>query len=130
VMVASDGVPITGPKIHPRGQGTYARVLGHYVREQRALTLMDALRKMTLLPARRLEAHAPMMHNKGRIREGADADITVFDPARVIDKATYDSPLQYSEGIQYVLVNGVPVIRDGQFVEGAFPGRAVRAPRQ
>jgi dihydroorotase len=130
VMVASDGVPITGPKIHPRGQGTYSRVLGHYVREQHALTLMDALRKMTLLPAQRLEAHAPMMRNKGRIREGADADITVFDPARVIDKATYDSPLQYSDGIQYVLVNGVPVIRDGQVVDGIFPGRVVRAPRR
>ena len=128
VIVASDGVPITGPKIHPRGQGTFARVLRHYVREQHALTLMDALRKMTLMPARRLEAHVPMMRNKGRIREGADADITIFDPATVIDKATYDAPLQYSAGIQYVLVNGVPVIKDGQFVEGIFPGRAIRAP--
>jgi N-acyl-D-aspartate/D-glutamate deacylase len=66
--------------------------------------------------------------NKGRIRVGGDADITVFDANRVIDKATYDNPLQYSEGIQFVLVNGVPVVKDGQLVEGVLPGRAARAP--
>ncbi len=128
VMIASDGSRITGPKIHPRGQATFSRVLGHYVREEKIVDLMTALKKMTLMPAQRLERRAPMFKDKGRIRVGADADITVFDPARVIDKATYDEPLQYSEGIQFVLVNGVPVVKDGQLVEGVFPGHAARAP--
>ncbi len=128
VMIASDGMPITGAKGHPRGQATFSRVLGHYVREEKALDLMTALRKMTLMPAQRLEKRAPMFKDKGRIRVGADADITVFDPARIIDKATFDAPLQYSEGISFVLVNGVPVVKDGQLVEGVRPGRAARAP--
>jgi N-acyl-D-aspartate/D-glutamate deacylase len=128
VMIASDGVPITGPKVHPRGQGTFSRVLGHYVREEKALDLMTALRKMTLMPAERLEKRAPVFKGKGRIKIGADADITVFDPARVIDKATYEDPLQYSDGIVFVLVNGVPVLKDGRLVEGLHPGRAARAP--
>jgi N-acyl-D-aspartate/D-glutamate deacylase len=128
VMIASDGMPITGSKVHPRGQGTFSRVLGHYVREEKALDLMTALRKMTLMPAQRLEKRAPVFKDKGRIRVGADADITVFDAARVIDKATYEEPLQYSTGIHFVFVNGVAVLKDGKFVEGVFPGRAARAP--
>jgi len=86
------------------------------------------LRKMTLMPAQRLEKHAPIFKNKGRIRVGADADLTIFDPARIIDKATYDEPLQYSEGIPFVLVNGVLVVKDSQLVDGVLPGRAARAP--
>ena len=128
VMVASDGMPITGAKVHPRGQGTFSRVLGYYVREQKVLELMTALRKMTLLPAQRLETRAPMFHNKGRIRVGADADITVFNPKNIIDKATFEDPLQYSAGISFVLVNGVPVIQDGKLVTGVFPGKPARAP--
>jgi hypothetical protein len=128
IMVGSDGMMITGSKVHPRGQGTFARVLGHYVREEKALDLMTALRKMTLLPAQRLEKRAPVFKGKGRIRVGADADITIFDAGRVIDKATFDEPLQHSEGIQFVLVNGVAVVKDGQLVEGIFPGKAARAP--
>lgn len=128
VMIASDGPQFTGPKVHPRGNGTFSRVLGHYVREEHALDLMTALRKMTLMPAQRLEKHAPMFHDKGRIRVGADADITVFDPKTVIDKATFEEPMQYSAGIQYVLVNGMPVVNDGKLVDGIFPGRAARAP--
>ncbi len=128
IIVASDGMRITGAKVHPRGQGTYSRVLGHYVREEKVLDLMTALRKMTLLPAQRLERHAPAFHDKGRIRVGADADITVFDAARIIDKATFEDPLKYSEGIQFVLVNGTPVLKDGQLVDGVMPGRAARAP--
>jgi N-acyl-D-aspartate/D-glutamate deacylase len=128
VMIASDGSRITGPKIHPRGQATFSRVLGHYVREEKTLDLMTALRKMTLMPAQRLEKRAPAFRDKGRIRVGADADITVFDPNRVIDKATYEKPLQYSEGIQFVLVNGVLVVNDGRLVDGIFPGRGARAP--
>jgi dihydroorotase len=127
-MIASDGLPITGAKIHPRGQGTFARVLGHYVREEKTLDLMTALRKMTLMPAQMLEKRAPAFTDKGRIRVGGDADVTVFDPNRVIDKATYEEPLRYSEGIEFVLVNGVPIVRDGQLVEGKYPGRAARAP--
>ena len=126
-MIASDGHLAKGHG-HPRTAGTYALVLGRYVREEKALTLMDALRKMTLMPAQRLENRAPMFKDKGRIRVGADADITVFDPGRVIDKATYEKPLQYSDGIQFVLVNGVAVVKDGQLVDGVFPGRAARAP--
>jgi N-acyl-D-aspartate/D-glutamate deacylase len=128
VVIASDGMPLTGAKVHPRGQGTFSRVLGHYVRDEKALDLMTALRKMTLMPAQRLQKRAPMFKGKGRIRVGADADITVFDANRVIDKATYENPLQYSEGIQFVLVNGIPVVKDGQLVEAVFPGRAARAP--
>jgi N-acyl-D-aspartate/D-glutamate deacylase len=128
VMIASDGMPITGPKVHPRGQATFSRVLGHYVREEKALDLMTALRKMTSMPAQRLEKRAPAFKDKGRMRVGADADVTIFDPTRVIDKATFDEPLQYSEGIPFVLVNGVFVVKDSQLVDGVHPGRAARAP--
>jgi N-acyl-D-aspartate/D-glutamate deacylase len=120
VMIASDGILNNG-KGHPRAAGTYARVLGRYVREQHALTLMDALRRMTLMPADRLG-----MPEKGRIAIGADADITVFDPARVIDKATFEKPAQYSEGIPYVLVNGMLVVNHGELVDGITPGQPVR----
>jgi N-acyl-D-aspartate/D-glutamate deacylase len=120
VMVASDGIMEEG-KGHPRAAGTYARVLGRYVREQKAIGLMDALRKMTVLPADRLGLKA-----KGRLAVGADADVTVFDPARVTDRATFEKPAQYSEGIEWVLVNGVPVVSKGQLVEGVLPGKGVR----
>ena len=126
-MIASDGILIAG-KGHPRTAGTYARVLGEYVREEKALLLMHALRKMTLMPAKRLEKHAPVFRDKGRIRIGADADITVFDPSKVLDKATYEQPMQYSEGIQFVFVNGTLVVKDGKLVDGVFPGRPLRAP--
>jgi dihydroorotase len=128
VMIASDGMPITGAKVHPRGQGTYSRVLGHYVREEKALDLMTALKKMTLMPAQRLEKRAPIFKGKGRVRVGADADITVFDPNRILDKATFEEPLQPSVGIQFVFVNGVAVVTDGKLVDGVLPGRAARAP--
>lgn len=120
VMIASDGILENG-KGHPRAAGTYTRVLGRYVREQRLLTLMEALRKMTLAPAERLG-----VPGKGRIAVGADADLAVFDAARVIDRATFENPAQYAEGMVYVLVNGVPVVRDGSLVEGAAPGRGLR----
>jgi N-acyl-D-aspartate/D-glutamate deacylase len=126
-MIASDGILANG-KGHPRTAGTYSLVLGRYVREEKALDLMTALRKMTLMPAQRLEKRAPMFKDKGRIRIGADADITVFDPNRIIDRATYEKPADHSEGIQFVLVNGVAVVQDGQLVDGVFPGRAARAP--
>jgi N-acyl-D-aspartate/D-glutamate deacylase len=130
VMIASDGSRFNGPKVHPRGQASFSRVLGHYVREEKTLDLMTALRKMTLMPAQRLEKRAPIFLNKGRIRVGADADITIFDPDRVIDKATFEEPLQYSEGIEFVLVNGIPVVKNGKLVDNIFPGKAARAPIQ
>jgi N-acyl-D-aspartate/D-glutamate deacylase len=120
VMVASDG-QIEQGKGHPRGAGTFARVLGHYVREEHAMTLMDALRKMSLMPAQRLG-----IQSKGRLQVGADADITVFDADRVIDRATFDNPAQYSEGIPFVLVNGTFVVKDGQLQQNVAPGRALR----
>jgi dihydroorotase len=124
VMVASDGMPYA-PGAHPRSAGTFSRVLGYYVREQKTLPLMLALRKMTLMPAQRLEAMSPQMKNKGRLRVGADADITVFDPDRVRDTATFEKGLSFSDGIETVLVNGVAVVRDGKTVPGVFPGKAV-----
>jgi dihydroorotase len=128
VMIASDGVPFVNGTGHPRGAGTYARILGRYVREQKVLTLMDALARMTILPARRLEGSVPMMTRKGRVAVGADADLTVFDPARVIDRSTFTEPTLPSDGVPYVLVNGAFVVRNGQLVAGALPGRPVRAP--
>ena len=123
-MIGSDGMPYH-PKAHPRSAGTYSRVLGRYVRERKTLGLMEALAKMSLLPARRLEGMAPAMRTKGRIQVGCDADITVFDPETVLDTATFEGGLSESKGIQHVVVNGTFVVRDGQTVAGVYPGRAV-----
>ncbi|MEZ5397070.1 MAG: amidohydrolase family protein [Bryobacterales bacterium] len=106
-MIASDGMWIVDGRAHPRTYGTYSRVLGRYVREEKALSLMDALAKMTVRPAQRLEKRVPMMAKKGRVQEGMDADITVFNPETVIERATYENPAQPSDGIDFVLVNGV-----------------------
>jgi hypothetical protein len=122
VMIASDGI-----LEHPRSAGTYARVLGKYVREEKALTLMDVIRKSSLLPAQRLEAMSPQMRQKGRIKPGADADLAVFDPNSVIDKATFEKPAQYSEGFRYVLVGGTFVVRDGKLQPGVHPGQGIHA---
>jgi N-acyl-D-aspartate/D-glutamate deacylase len=126
VLIGSDGLPFRTGGEHPRGAGNFARVLGHYVREKQVLPLMDALAKMTWHPARRLEREVPAMRLKGRIQEGADADITVFDAARVIDRATYEKPMQPSAGIVHVLVSGIPVVRSGELVPRARPGRPIR----
>lgn len=129
VMIGSDGVPLVDGGGHPRGAGTYARVLGRYVREEKVIDLMTALRKMTLMVAQRLEPFVPAMRQKGRLAVGADADVTVFDAARVIDRATYENPAQYSQGIRHVLVGGTFVVRDEQLVPDVAPGRAIRAGR-
>jgi dihydroorotase len=92
---------------------------------------MDAIRKMTLMPAQRLERLVPAMRQKGRLRVDADADITIFDPTKVLDRSTYREPSLSPVGIQHVIVNGVSVVANGQAVEGVAPGKAVRggAPR-
>ncbi|MEO8450803.1 MAG: amidohydrolase family protein, partial [Gemmatimonadota bacterium] len=123
-MVASDGLPS-----HPRGAGTFSRILARYVRDQHSLTMMDALRKMSLMPAQRLETSTTAAQRKGRIQEGADADIVVFDPKQVSDKATYRAPRQPSVGMQYVLVAGTPVVAEGKIVGGVAPGKPFTADR-
>jgi len=125
IMVASDGVPFVGDFSHPRSAGTYARVLGHYVRDAQALALMTALKKMTLDPARRLESFAPAMRRKGRVQVGMDADLTLFDPDQVLDQATYTVPARTSAGIPHVLVKGTFVVRDGEVIEDVYPGEPV-----
>ena len=126
-MIASDGYWQNGTG-HPRTAGTYSKVLGRYVRDARSLSLMEAIRKMTLRPAQRLEARVPAMRQKGRLSVGADADITIFDAATVLDRSTYREPSLSPVGIQHVIVNGVSVVVDGQAVEDVAPGKAVRAP--
>ena len=126
-MIASDAYWEDGTG-HPRTTGTYSKVLGRYVRENGSLMLMDAIRKMTLMPAQRLQARIPAMREKGRVRVGADADITIVDTARVIDRSTYREPGAPPAGIQHVIVNGVPVVANGQLVDGVAPGLPVRAP--
>ncbi len=121
-MIASDGL-----KGHPRNAGTFARVLGYYVREKKDLSLMDALKKITLMPAQRLEKRVPSMVNKGRIRIGADADLVVFDADLIIDKATYTEAMLPSAGIEYVLVSGVPVVKRGMLDKEKLIGEAIRA---
>ncbi|MEO8908860.1 MAG: amidohydrolase family protein [Gemmatimonadaceae bacterium] len=126
-IIASDAYWQNGTG-HPRTTGTFAKVLGHYVRETHALSLMDAISKMTVRPAQRLEARVPAMRNKGRLSVEADADITIFDAATVADRSTYREPSLPPVGIQYVIVNGVSVVAGGRAVEGIAPGKAARAP--
>ena len=125
-MIASDGF-IENGRGHPRTSGSYSKVLGKYVRDEHAISLMDALRKMTLAPAQRLEGRVPTMATKGRLRVGADADLTMFDPATVIDRSTYEDATIPATGIPYVLVLGQVVV-DGGKVTTARPGQAIRAP--
>jgi N-acyl-D-aspartate/D-glutamate deacylase len=120
VMIASDGAPG-----HPRNAGTYSRVLAQYVREKKTLTLMEALRKMTLMPAQMLERSTPAARRKGRLQEGADADIVVFDPETISDRATFEKPMEPSVGVRYEIVGGTILIDEGKLVPNVFPGRAI-----
>lgn len=123
-MIASDGF-IENGRGHPRTSGTFAKVLGRYVRDEGAIPLMEALGRMTLEPARRLERRVPAMAGKGRVKPGADADLTIFDPQAVIDRATYEDASLPSAGIPFVVIGGEVVVDGGQ-VTSARPGRAVR----
>jgi cytosine/adenosine deaminase-related metal-dependent hydrolase len=120
VMIASDGA-----EGHPRNAGTYSRVLAQYVREKKALTLMEAVRKMTLMPAQMLERSTPAARQKGRLQEGADADIVVFDPQTIADRSTFQSPMEPSVGVRYLVVGGTVLIDQGNLVPDVFPGRAI-----
>jgi N-acyl-D-aspartate/D-glutamate deacylase len=126
--VGSDGSAISpeGPSgdknPHPRWYGTFPRVLGRYVREQKALTLPDAIRKMTSMNAEKIN-----IRDRGYVREGFRADVTIFDPQSVIDKATFEQPHQYPVGIPYVVVNGELVLDNGRHT-GALPGKVIRGP--
>ena len=126
VLVGSDGValapygPTAGGKPHPRYYGTFARLLGHYVRDERAVSLPEAIRKMT-----GASAAALALRDRGVVREGFAADLTLFDPATIADQATYDDPHRYPSGIRAVVVNGTVVVDDGEHT-GALPGRVLR----
>jgi len=126
VVIGSDGWarapygPLGKDKPHPRSYGTFPRMLGRYVREERIMSLERAIEKMTSLTARKFG-----IYGRGQIKEGFFADLSVFDPERVIDRATWTEPHQYPEGIPYVIVNGVPVIHEGSHTE-RLPGRILR----
>lgn len=141
-MVASDAMPVTWPdgardtrawplptggSTHPRTAGTFARALRMMVREQGAWSWAEAFRRCSLLPAQMLAEVTSAVHGKGRLVPGADADIVVLDPAAVTDRATYTDPVRPSAGVRHLLVDGVPVIRDGGLDVDAYPGRPIRA---
>jgi N-acyl-D-aspartate/D-glutamate deacylase len=123
VMIASDGL-----EGHPRNAGTYSRVLREYVREKGTVTLMDAIRKMSFMPAEMLERSTPAARHKGRLQEGADADIVVFDANTITDRATFEKPMEPSVGVRYLVVGGTLVVDEGKLVPDVFPGRAILGP--
>lgn len=120
VSIASDG-----EMGHPRNAGTFSKILARYVRELGSVTLIDAIRKMSLMPAERLEKSVGSSHRKGRLQEGADADVIVFDPKTVSDRATYQAPREPSVGMKFVLVGGTVLIDQGKLVPNTFPGQAL-----
>lgn len=126
-IVASDAIPTPQRNNHPRGAGTFARTIGRYVRELGVLDLTAALAKVTILPARRVERMIPAMARKGRLQQGADADIVVFDPERIGDRATVEDPAAPSVGIDHVLVDGRIALRDGEPDRSVLAGRPLRS---
>jgi len=141
-IVASDAMPVTWTEphgdprawplprtaiTHPRTAGTFSRALRLLTRGDGTFGLARALRRCSLEPARLLEAHVPGMRRKGRLRAGSDADVVVFDPDVITDRASYADSTRPSAGIRHVLVNGTFVVRDGRIAIGAGPGRPVRA---
>ncbi len=114
--------PFTKSSAHPRAYGNFARVLGRYVREEKLIPLPEAIRRLAALPAANLG-----LDRRGLLEEGHFADVVVFDPATIADRATYEKPHQYAVGMRHVFVNGVQVLRDGEHT-GALPGRALKGP--
>ena len=127
VMIGSDAIPTPGLNNHPRGAGTFARTLGRYVRDLGVLDLRTGLAKMTIQPALRVEAMIPAMKRKARLQRGADADIVVFDPNTVADRATVAEPGLASVGIDWVLVEGRIALREGRAQIDVLAGRALKA---
>jgi N-acyl-D-glutamate deacylase len=111
---------------HPRSNGTFAKILRSYVRERKLMSMQEALRKMTLMPAQTLEGFVPQMKKKGRLQEGMDADIVVFDPETIRDVGTYEKPNQPAVGVQTLLVNGGLVVQNGELILDAPHGRPIR----
>ena len=126
--IATDGFLRRG-KGHPRTAGTYSLILGRYVRERRILSLSDAIRKSSLMPAQRLERRAPAFRSKGRLQPGMDADIVIFDPDTIIDNATYEQPSLPPSGVHHVIVGGTRAVQDVRILPGVYPGQGIRAPR-
>jgi hypothetical protein len=129
VMVASDAMPLLSyeRKVVPNGAGTSTRVLGQYVRDEGLLSLSDAIARLSLYPAQRLEAFAPVFAQKGRIKVGADADIVIFDPATVAAQASYEAPFETPSGIHSVWVAGQLSVQHGELVKGAGAGQKLIA---
>jgi N-acyl-D-aspartate/D-glutamate deacylase len=128
LIVVSDLLPMQSQnkKVAPHS-GTFTKILGKYVRDEKILDLMTAIKKMTILPAQRMEKFAPAFKNKGRLQVGADADITIFDASTILDKATYKKPYQKPLGVEYVIVSGTPVIENGQLPPNTYPGQRIQA---
>lgn len=125
--IASDVWPIPADaNAHPRSAGTFSKFLRVYVREQNALSLSEALAKTSLIPAKILEASVPQMRRKGRLQEGADADIVIFNTDEVSDRATYEAPAQMSAGFRYVIVAGAPLVSEGELDTKVLPGQPIR----
>ncbi len=128
-LIEGDVWPLPeGAFAHPRAAGCFSRFIGRYVRERKVISLSDAIRKTSLIPAQILEKSTPQMRQKGRLQVGADADIVVFDLSTIKDNATFVAPARVSSGFRHVVVNGTPIIRDGNRIGDARPGKPIRRP--